>query len=80
MGDDNSPRRVEQVTPTKCKAMRIKYQSYLDSSYDKEVICSYNAVLPVIPEGNRVNTQIISADDQKKYPINYLEAVINADN
>ncbi|CAL6018133.1 Homing_endonuclease [Hexamita inflata] len=80
IGDDNSARKVNSISFHQAKGFRVKYQSYLDTGYDKQFICGENAVLPVIPDGNRANNLEIHCDAQKNYCISYMEPVVDRDN
>lgn len=80
MGDDNALRKVENVSVIKKPGYRIKYQSYLDSGFDKSFVCGATTVIPIVPEGNRLNNLEIHCDESRNFIINYLDPILNRDN
>lgn len=80
MGDDNFVRKVNSLQFVKKPVYRVKYQKYLDTGYDGEVICADQAILPMIPNGNRSNNIDIHCDSSKNYVVNFVDQVVDRDN
>ena len=80
IGDDNSPRKIQSISFSKEKVYKISYKPYVDSDFSQTLYCTGNAVLPVIPDGNRKNNMAVSCDSQRNYVVSYIEPVVDHDN
>lgn len=78
MGDDGNPRTVNAVNSSMSKTYTITYSSYLDVKDDRSFVCGDDAVLILIPDGNRDANRIISAKTEDQYVVEFVEPITDA--
>lgn len=80
MGDDGNPRTVKAVHSSVSKTYTITYSSYLDVTNDRSFTCGDNAILILIPDGNRESNRTINAGTDNQYVVEFVEPIIDAMN
>ncbi|KAH0570574.1 Homing endonuclease [Spironucleus salmonicida] len=80
MGEDGTARTVQTIAQKSCKLFKVTYNQYVDEKlFTSAIQCSQDAVLVLVPDGNRISSLVIQTNSQKQFFVKYVDPILNQD-